>query len=182
MVSCKNLTVDTQTLSGAYPAGGNYGVIHERAKTTGTGLRRPLSGRENQNRKSAVLTEFIPATGFNRKFAVGIPGGEGKAKLLRLNGNLAKARITRLTRKSEPVKNAATRKRRLYRQTPGVFQRRLREAPGSPHKGEHRRPSQGAALWHHSRHPAEAGSDKPFHGGTAPQGGTEKIPPGGNIR
>jgi hypothetical protein len=49
--------------------------------------------------KSAILTEFIIFTGFNRKYAIGILGSEGKTKLLRLNEKPVKALITHKTRK-----------------------------------------------------------------------------------
>jgi transposase InsO family protein len=49
--------------------------------------------------KPCILSGFVPATGCSRKYAIGIPGSEGTAKLLRLNGELAKARITRNTGK-----------------------------------------------------------------------------------
>jgi hypothetical protein len=47
--------------------------------------------------KSRILTA---ATGYNRKYAIGIPGSEGKTKLLRLEGKPVKARITRKTGKN----------------------------------------------------------------------------------
>ncbi|MDR2245425.1 MAG: hypothetical protein LBE17_01925 [Treponema sp.] len=49
--------------------------------------------------KSKILNDFISAAGYNRKYAIGIPGGEGKTKLLRLNGKLVKAHITHKTGK-----------------------------------------------------------------------------------
>ena len=49
--------------------------------------------------KSRILTDFVSASGYNRKYAIGILGSEGKTKLLRLNGKLVKARITHHTGK-----------------------------------------------------------------------------------
>jgi hypothetical protein len=47
--------------------------------------------------KSGILTEFTTVSGFNRKYAIGILGSEGKTKLLRMDGKLVKARITHKT-------------------------------------------------------------------------------------
>jgi hypothetical protein len=47
--------------------------------------------------KSRILTDFTAATAFNRKYAIGILNGEGKTKLLRLDGKLIKTRITHKT-------------------------------------------------------------------------------------
>jgi hypothetical protein len=49
--------------------------------------------------KSKILDDFISATGYNRKYAIGMLGSEGKTKLLLLNGKPVKARITHKTRK-----------------------------------------------------------------------------------
>ncbi|MDR2020892.1 MAG: transposase, partial [Treponema sp.] len=49
--------------------------------------------------KSKILDDFISATGYNRKYAIGILGGEGKTKLLHLNGKPVKAHITHKTGK-----------------------------------------------------------------------------------
>ncbi|MDR2158793.1 MAG: transposase, partial [Treponema sp.] len=43
--------------------------------------------------KSKALDDFIAFTGYNRKYAIGILGGEGKTKILRLRGKPVKARI-----------------------------------------------------------------------------------------
>jgi hypothetical protein len=49
--------------------------------------------------KSRILTGFTTATGFNRKYAIGILNGEGRTKLLRLDGTLVKVHITHRTGK-----------------------------------------------------------------------------------
>jgi hypothetical protein len=49
--------------------------------------------------KSQILDDFISVTGDNRKYAIGILGGEGKTKLLHLNGRPVKAHITHKTGK-----------------------------------------------------------------------------------
>jgi hypothetical protein len=49
--------------------------------------------------KSKVLDDFITSIGYNRKYAIGILGGEGKTKTLRLYGKPVKARITHKTGK-----------------------------------------------------------------------------------
>jgi hypothetical protein len=36
--------------------------------------------------KSRILTSFVPVTGYNRKYAIGILGSEGTTKLIRLDG------------------------------------------------------------------------------------------------
>jgi hypothetical protein len=49
--------------------------------------------------KSRILTGFTIATGFNRKYATGILGSEGRTRLLRLDGKLVKTCITHKTGK-----------------------------------------------------------------------------------
>ena len=49
--------------------------------------------------KSKALDDFIAATGYNRKYAIGVLGSEGKTKLLRLNGKLLKVSVTHRTGK-----------------------------------------------------------------------------------
>jgi hypothetical protein len=49
--------------------------------------------------KSKILDDFISATGYNRKYAIGILDSEGKTKLLLLKGKPVKAHITHKTRK-----------------------------------------------------------------------------------
>jgi transposase InsO family protein len=64
--------------------------------------RRPLTrefavryrAARSKAEKSRILTGFVSASGYNRKYAIGILGSEGKTKLLRLGGELVKARIT----------------------------------------------------------------------------------------
>jgi hypothetical protein len=54
--------------------------------------------------ESTMLDDFISAAGYNRKYAIGILGGEGKIKLLCLNGKPVKAHITRKTRRKRAYK------------------------------------------------------------------------------
>jgi hypothetical protein len=54
-------------------------------------------GYEPPPLQSKVLNDFIAAAGYNRKYAIGLLGAEGKTKLFRLNGRLFKARVTHKT-------------------------------------------------------------------------------------
>jgi hypothetical protein len=49
--------------------------------------------------KSRIFTDFTIATAFNRKYAIGILGSEGRTMLLRLDGKLLQARVTHKTGK-----------------------------------------------------------------------------------
>jgi hypothetical protein len=126
--------------------------------------------------KSRILTDFTAVTGYNRKYAIGILGSEGKTKLLHLEGKPVKARITHKTGKKRVYQkyydpDVAAGVIRLWE----FFRGYVREAPGSPHQDKHHRPRLRPSLPHHGGNPAEAGSDKPFHRGTDPQRGTEET-------
>jgi hypothetical protein len=71
--------------------------------------------------QSKILDGFVSATGYNRKYAIGILGGEGKTKFLRLNGNPVKAHITH-----------KTGKKRVYTKRYGPDTAALRDGP-RPH-------------------------------------------------
>jgi hypothetical protein len=83
-------------------------VIHEKRPITREFAVRYRVAK-TKAKKSRILTDFIIATAFNRKYAIGILGSEGRTRFLLLEGNRSKPTSPTRPGKTGPSKNAMAR-------------------------------------------------------------------------